>query len=61
MQSTIHSENSTQILNKLEIKTVPFTKEEVLKATQNISYGKSVGLDEILAEVWKLEDFKEFF
>ena len=31
-----------------------------MKATNNISYGKSVGLDEIPAEVWKLDDFKEF-
>ena len=33
IQLTIHSENSTQILNKLEIKTGPFTKEEVIKAS----------------------------
>ena len=26
----------------------------------NISYGKVVGLDEIPAEVWKFDDFKEF-
>ena len=60
IQSTIHSENSTQILNKLEIKTGPFTKEEVIKATKHISYGKAVRLDEILAEIWKLAVFKEF-
>ena len=30
-----------------------------MKATNNISYGKAVGLDEIPAEVWKLYDFKE--
>ena len=29
-----------------------------MKATNNISYGKAVGLDEIPAEVWKLYDFK---
>ena len=60
IQSTLYSENSTQILNKLEIKTGPFTKEEVIKATKHISYGKAVGLDEIPVEIWKLEDFKEF-
>ena len=32
----------------------------MIKATINISYGKAVGLEEIPAEVWKLEDFKEF-
>ena len=32
----------------------------MIKATQNIAYGKAVGLDEIPEEVWKLENFKEF-
>ena len=36
-------------------------KEEVMKATNNISYGKAVGLYEIPAEVWKLDEFKDFF
>ena len=31
-----------------------------MKATNNISYGKAVGLDEIQVEVWKLDDYKEF-
>ena len=30
-----------------------------MKDTDNISYGKAVGLDEIPAEVWKLDDFKD--
>ena len=60
IQSILHSENSTKILNKLEIKTRPFTKEDVITVTTYISYRQSVGLDEIPAEVWKLEDFKEF-
>ena len=52
IQSTINSENSTQILNKLEIK-LPLRKRKVIKATTNISknISKSVGLDEIPAEV----------
>ena len=60
IQSTIHSKNSDHTLNNLDIKIGHFTKEEVMKATNNISYGKAVGLDEIPAEVWKLNDFKEF-
>ena len=31
-----------------------------MKATNNISYGKAVVLDEIPAGVWKIDDFKEF-
>ena len=31
-----------------------------MKATNNILYGKAVSLDEIPAEVWKLDNFKEF-
>ena len=30
-----------------------------MKATNNIAYGKVVGLNKISAEVWKLDDFKE--
>ena len=60
IQSTIHSKNSDHAVNNLDIKIGHFTKEEVMKATNNISYGKAVGLDEIPAEVWKLDDFKEF-
>ena len=29
-----------------------------MKATNNISYGKAVGFDEIPSEVWKLDDFR---
>ena len=47
-------------MNNIDIKIGYFTKEEVMKATNNISYGKAVGLDEIPAEFWKLDDFKEF-
>ena len=47
-------------MNNLDINIGLFIKEEVIKATHNISYGKAVGLDEISAEVWKLDDFKEF-
>ena len=36
------------------------SQEEVIKDTHNIAYGKAVGFDEIPAEVWKLEYFKEF-
>ena len=66
IQSTkkkIDSKNSDHTLNNLDIKIGHFTKEEVVKATNNISYmiyGKAVGLDEIPAEVWKLDYFKEF-
>ena len=47
-------------MNNLAIKIGLFTKEELMKATNNISYGKAVGLEEISAEVWKIDDFKEF-
>ena len=60
IQSTFHSNNSDHTVNNLDIKIDHFTKEEVMKATNNISYGKAVGLDEIPAKVWKLDDFKEF-
>ena len=46
IHSTIHSKNSDQTFNNLDIKIGHFTKEEVIKATNNISYGKAVGLDE---------------
>ena len=46
IQSTIHSKNSVHTLNNLDIKIGHFTKEEVMKATNNISYGKAVGLDD---------------
>ena len=49
-----------EIINLLDINTEPFTLEDLLKATRNISNKKAVGLDEIPAEVWKLDDFKEF-
>ena len=60
IQSTFHSKNSDHTVNNLDIKIGHFTKEEVMKATNNISYGKAVGFDEIPSEVWKLDDFKEF-
>ena len=47
IQSTIYNKNSDHTLNNLDIKIGHFTKEEVMKATNNISYGKEVGLDEI--------------
>ena len=46
IQSTIHSKNSVHTLNNLDIKIGHFTKEEVMKATNNISYGKAVGLED---------------
>ena len=33
---------------------------ELSKATKSIQNGKAVGLDEIPAEVWKIDDFQEF-
>ena len=60
IQSTIHRKNSDHTLNNLDIKIGHFSKEEVMKATNNISYGKAVVLDEIPAGVWKINDFKEF-
>ena len=35
-------------------------ESELLKATKSIQNGKAVGLDEIPAEVWKIDDFQEF-
>ena len=42
IQSTIHIKNSDHTLNNLVIKIGHFTKEEVMKATNNISYGRAV-------------------
>ena len=44
----------------LNIETGPFTAPELSKATKSIQNGKAVGLDEIPAEVWKIDDFQEF-
>ena len=44
---------STEDLN---IKKGLFTIEELLKAVKNIQFGKASGLDEIPAEVWKIDD-----
>ena len=54
----MHSKNLDHIINNLDIEIGLYKKEEVIKATTNISHGKAVGLDEIPAEVWKLDHFK---
>ena len=38
----------------IEIETVLFKPEELLKATKSVQNGKATGLFEILVEVWKL-------
>ena len=45
------------ITGKLKIKKGPFTMEELKLAINRIQNGKACGLDEIPAEVWKLEEF----
>ena len=52
------NERSDQDITKLDIKTGLFTSYELTKAIKSIQSGKAVGLDEIPAEVWKLEDFQ---
>ena len=47
------------IKNELDIKKWHFTIDELKKATKIIHIGKSIGLDEIPAEVWKLGEFQE--
>ena len=47
------------IQNKLYIKKGHFTIDELKKSTKIIQNGKSVSLDEIPAEVWKLGEFQE--
>ena len=54
------NERSNQEITKLDIKTGLFTSYELTKAIKSIQSGKAVGLDEIPAEVWKLEDFQKF-
>ena len=54
------NERSDQDITKLDIKTGLFTSYELTKDIKSIQSGKAVGLDEILAEVWKLEDFQNF-
>ena len=51
------NERSDQYITKLDIKTGLFTAYHLIKAIKSIQNGKAVGLDEIPAEVWKLEDF----
>ena len=46
--------------DQLDIKTVNFTSEELIKVTKSIQNGKATGLDEIPVEVWKLYEFQEF-
>ena len=45
------------IVDELNIKKGPFEMNELLKAVKGIQNGKACGLDEIPAEVWKLEGF----
>ena len=49
------NERSEQDITKLDIKTGLFTSYELTKAIKSIQNGKAVGLDEIPAEVLKLE------
>ena len=42
------------------IETVPITALELSRATKSIQKGKAVSLDEIPAEVWKIDVFQEF-
>ena len=62
IQTTTNSGNECIVnTNKhLNIETGPFTAPELSKATKSIQNGKAVGLDEIPAEVWKIDDFQEF-
>ena len=48
------------MINQLNIQTGLFTAYELTKATKSLQNGKAVGLDEIPAEVWKLDEFQEF-
>ena len=54
------NERSDQEITKLDIKIGLFTGNELTKAIKSIKNGKAVGLDEIPAEEWKLEDFQNF-
>ena len=62
IQTSINSGN-VYIVNtnkQLNIETGPITALELSKATKSIQNGKAVGLDEIPAEVWKIDVFQEF-
>ena len=44
----------------LDIETGLFKPEELLKAIKSVQNGKATGLDEILVEVWKLNELQDF-
>ena len=56
---TENKEISIIVHCELDINKESFTSDEIDKAVVSITNGKSVGLDEIPAEVWKLEAFND--
>ena len=57
---TIKESEITPLFDEeLNIQKGAFTMEELSKALRNIKNGKSCGLDNIPAEVWKLENFND--
>ena len=53
-----YNEWNEQAINQLDLQTGLFTAYELIKATKSIQIGKAVGLDEMSAEVWKLDEFQ---
>ena len=47
-----------ELYTELDLNKGPFTSDEIDKALRSITNGKAEGLDEIPAEVWELEAFK---
>ena len=51
----------SKITNRLNIETAIFTKYELLKAINTIQNRKACGLDEIPIEIWKINEFQDFY
>ena len=59
--STSNDESTLTIQNKLDIKKGHCSIDELKKSIKSIQNGKSVGLDEIPAQVWKLGEFQKSY
>ena len=59
-QIPTYNESTEQGNDQLDIQTGLLTAYELRQATKSIQNGKAIDLDEIPAEVWKLDEFQEF-
>ena len=47
------------IKKDLDIKKIAFTMDELKTALKNTKYGKSCGLNNMLGDIWKINDFSD--